>query len=166
MTTVITDGKTMAGDSLWADCNKSYNCIPKVMRTPHGSIMGFSGDDHDIHMFQQWVRGGMRDNERPVFHDKDTIKPLGEVNVLELYPNGDLYIWYGDFVRVPTTAPVATGTGGNIALGALAAGATLREAVAIAKKIDVFTGGRVVELGFAAPKTEKRRRPKAKRRSA
>jgi hypothetical protein len=42
------------------------------------------------------------------------------------------------------------GTGGNYALGAIAQGATIQEAIKIAKKFDVNTGGRIqiIDRGY------------------
>lgn len=52
----------------------------------------------------------------------------------------------GSIIELRDQEPVAIGSGGDFALGALAAGATLEEAVNVAVAFDVFSGGDVVTL--------------------
>jgi ATP-dependent protease HslVU (ClpYQ) peptidase subunit len=52
---------------------------------------------------------------------------------------------------------IAIGSGGDLAMGAMGAGATARQAVEIAARFDCFTGGKIDEFRLSTLKQPKKR---------
>lgn len=100
--------------------------------TVKGNIVGVAGDYATAHAFVQWLKKPVGDPP-----------PLTDVSALWLKPDG---LWLFDASSKPYKLRdefSAIGSGAQAALGAMHAGATPRQAVAIAKRIDPGTGGRV-----------------------
>lgn len=135
----MTDGKIVAADSqATANSEVQPGGYTKIVRD-ESIVFCFSGTFSLFAPLMKWYRGGRK--------DKDALKI--EVD----YPN---HLWIFDPREAgpmqiinahkcpypePLTVPNAMGSGGCYALGALYAGATPAEAVEIAKKLDVFSGG-------------------------
>jgi ATP-dependent protease HslVU (ClpYQ) peptidase subunit len=64
-----------------------------------------------------------------------------------VFPNGKLFVMNRAAVLVEFQSEfVAIGSGAAVALGAMAYGATAREAVRIAIEFDVYSGGEIQEV--------------------
>ncbi len=137
----MTDGKTVATDSQGTvGTERQPGEFVKVVGDEH-SLFCFSGAFAMFDPLVKWYREGCLANATPradpdysyclwVF-DVDLPHPLRFVNVHQSpYPS-------------PLFTPCAMGSGGDYALGAVYAGATLEQAVNIAAKLDVYTGGPV-----------------------
>lgn len=133
MTTIATDGKTMAGDGLISGGGIRYTeDFQKLFRLNDGSIVGVCGDTHNHQQFIDWLNG---DAEA---HGMD-----GEHAALRLMPDGSVrsYDEKGRWIR--EAVPTACGSGYALAIGAMEAGATPEQAVHIAARRDTATGGKI-----------------------
>jgi ATP-dependent protease HslVU (ClpYQ) peptidase subunit len=84
--------------------------------------------------FIEWLKG---DREKTGPRLKDTV-------VVEFdRKTGQAQMWESRHVPLPCKDVYVTGSGGQIALGALAAGADEKEAIQIASKYDAYTGNGV-----------------------
>lgn len=136
MTTIATDGRTMAGDGLVTGNGiKHMQSNIKVHKLPCGTLVGLSGCTYVQQEALEFVAG-----------DRDTLDAGDDFEALILYPDGTCEAMDGKGRRYQQSVPAVTGSGGAIALGAMAAGATPREAVEIATRYDTTTGGEIIEL--------------------
>lgn len=135
MTTVATDGKTVAADSR---CIGSYiepGNIQKIWVLGK-SIVGFAGDYASGLRFIEWVKGGCNPESRPELED---------FNGLIVSASG-VKLFCEKLVAMKSPRMSAIGSGDRIAMGAMMAGASPKKAVEIAKKLDPSTGGKVMVL--------------------
>jgi hypothetical protein len=134
MTTIAFDGKTLAADRL-----RTMRGVPmtatKVFRARHwklhGSeaLYGCAGDSYEIVALREWLQGA---GEKPTLKD---------ISILAM--DRDCQAWLGNesFAFVPVTLPIfGIGTGGEYAMGAMAAGKCAADAVKIAETLDNCTG--------------------------
>lgn len=137
MTTVCTDGTQMAGDRrVTSGTQLLSDDTCKVYRAADGSVFGSSGSTADCARYTRWmVEGG----EKPDIQ--------GDFNALILRPDGTVWLVYKCLEPIATVAPQAIGSGGDIAIGALLMGASVRAAVECAASRDVHTGPDVTVLG-------------------
>lgn len=134
MTTIATDGVTMAGDG--ARCRNDIIVAlsaAKVNRLSDGSLLGCSGESADCIALRLWIDGG-QEGPRP---------KANSLSGLHLKSNGDLLYYSEKGPPVPAELPATAGSGGELALGALLAGASPAEAVRIAALRDPYTGGNI-----------------------
>ena len=66
---------------------------------------------------------------------------LDNVDALLITPEGNIFQYEGSRFNIPVTAPVAIGSGAEYALIAMDCGKNAQEAVEVAIKYDVFSGG-------------------------
>lgn len=129
MTTICSNRKMMASDSMCIHGErKSYG---KKLQQTSGKIAGVAGDYADGLVFMEWLRGGGKGKA-----------PKGDYEALVLSDDG--LMLYDSGKPSPITEEFyAIGTGSDGALGAMHCGCTPKQAVSIAIKIDVYSGGRV-----------------------
>lgn len=139
MTTIATDGKSMAGDGMLCDhCETIVNLGGrKVHRLDDGRIIGASGNSFDIIAWRDWLKSG-REGACPIESD--------QFAGLVLHPNGVVH-WVDHKGReIVTPAPCAIGSGQDYAIGAMEAGASAEQAVTIACRRDPHSGGDITAL--------------------
>jgi ATP-dependent protease HslVU (ClpYQ) peptidase subunit len=128
----------MAADSMTIEGNVKVTC-DKIIKV-NGDICGVAGDLADLTKFQNW------------YIDQSDDLDTDESTILVLTKHGELFT-YESGVRMEVKEPFyAIGTGAAAAMGAMYAGKTPKEAVKIAKKIDVNTGGKVKTYKIKSPK--------------
>lgn len=143
MTTIAWDGKTLAADRRIDFDGVSDVETTKILKRRDGALCGTSGAVSLGAAFKRWFLKGEK-GERPV------LSANGErANGLIIRPNGQLVVhdingWYEAQAKF-----YANGSGWELAMGAMHAGATAEQAVAIAAKLDGRTGGDIdtLELG-------------------
>jgi ATP-dependent protease HslVU (ClpYQ) peptidase subunit len=138
VTTIATDGKTMAGDGQAEACH-TIICTTraKVARLSDGSLFGSAGRGADNLAMIEWLESGMED-KRP---------RLKSFSGLRLFADGRLEYWSEDVdVPTPVDVPCAVGSGMDFAIGAMLCGASPEQAVAIASQRDPGTGGKIIVL--------------------
>lgn len=139
MTTIATDGKTMAGDGQ-GDISDTVVAFtrPKVRRLSDGSLFGLSGNGHDADALAAWLIDGGKPPK------------LGETMALRLMLNGTLQYINEECRPIEIDLPAAIGSGMHLALGAMEAGASPKQAVEVACRRDPFSGGKITALELKA----------------
>jgi ATP-dependent protease HslVU (ClpYQ) peptidase subunit len=135
VTTIATDGRSMAGDTMMSAGNELVGFRQKVNRLPDGRLFGASGKSADISLFGKWMRGEI---ERPALDD--------DFSALVLAANGELFYLCNKLEPVEFIVPNSIGSGSEYALGAMLAGATPARAVEIACMRDKGSGGDITTL--------------------
>jgi len=124
-------------DGSFTPCVKLYR-MPWDAEDVAGHIVGLAGGSYAGELFLEWYRDGDRD-EKPDLTNLDLEE---DFEAIVLRPDGTLWSCNRLFTFIPhKTEYFATGSGGKVALGAMAMGATAEEAVAAAIKHDCYTGG-------------------------
>lgn len=139
MTTIAYRDDVIAGDTQVTCGSVIDGWAQKVFRK--GPILfGASGDSGRCDVFCDWVMGGLK-GDAPRLKDAD-----GDASGF-LFPGGDLVLWRYQDVWTRHRAPFfAYGSGYEIALGAMIAGATAEQAVRAAAERDTKTGGEITVL--------------------
>jgi len=144
MTTIAWDGKTLAVDSSAsrADTLMSIKTKKLFLNIGRFKAIAFCGTMHDAAPVLDWIDAGEKD-EIP--------KNDGEFILVCVDQKGACYTIHdgGTANFIKHNEPLAHGSGQLIALGALYAGATAVEALKIACKRDIYTGGRVRSYTFS-----------------
>ena len=143
MTTIATDGKTMAADTQMTGAYiDRTNAVKISFSSDMKLVCGATGSAQDVEDFKR-VIGGMTENEFPA-----RIKFGHEYKDFEalIMSEGDVF-WVGEAgVPVRVGAPASVGSGEKFAMGAMMSGKTPKEAVEIAMLLDPHTGGDVIEV--------------------
>lgn len=137
MTTVATDGKSMAADGLVMDHRDTIVDTEhrKVHRLADGRIIGGAGNSADIDAWRAWLESG-REGECPI----DSDRFVG----LILSADGTVH-WVDCKGReMETPVPCACGSGQDYAYGAMAVGASPALAIAAAISRDPYSGGTII----------------------
>lgn len=141
MTTVVATRTHMAADTFFTDGSRGTK-IRRVGR----SLIGYCGPVYQAIEFIAWVEAGMRG--APPLKDKDKSDHVGFV----LLNSSGLYQMEGRGTLMPVDAEYwAIGSGADYAVGAMAAGATVEEAIEIAARYDPAT-----KLPFTVEKLRRR----------
>lgn len=127
---LATDSRITHGDMIVSDRRT------KVHRLRDGSLVAWAGSVQDAELLLRAMRKTSRDP-----HPK-----LEAISALHLRLDGSLYEYEGEAWVKQDPGYYATGSGAPYALAAMDAGASAREAVRIAIKRDVNSGGRVQSL--------------------
>lgn len=136
MTTIAWDGKTLAADTLATSNGLRDNRTIKIWRHKD-ALIGACGSQALCERFRGWVIAGM-DGESP-FEGAD--------NGNGLVVTRQHVLCFGDNGCWSVAEPFYTlGSGYQLALGALAMGATAKEAVEVAARYDTITGGDITVL--------------------
>lgn len=136
MTTICTDGETMAADTLITGRGLKHGTFSKLTRANDGSIIGLVGSPFDLDSFVEWFNG---DRKEPWSADED-------VEILVLSPSGVIQCFNYLGRSFVCTAPQAIGSGAAVAYGALAVGVSPRQAIEVATQHDMATGGAVESM--------------------
>lgn len=139
MTTIATDGKTMAGDSLTAAGGDVWLYAPKVGRAADGSVFGGCGPAVCNQRFRRYMQTG---GKWPELSD--------DFSALVLTPAGETYWIDKRNERILMMVPAAIGSGESFAIGAMLAGATTAHAIGIAGQRDTRTGGDITIMSPGA----------------
>lgn len=135
MTTIAYDGTTMASDSKAGVCHR-YNY--KIRKCKNGIVVGGAGDMDAVEL----VYRAIESEGKVVDVDMSLLKP--EANLECIIVDGEnVYRMFDTGIAIRHDAPLAAGSGAEIALGAMLAGANAEKAVEIAELYDEGTGGQV-----------------------
>lgn len=160
MTTVAYKDGILACDSCWTTNNMVDTLSKKITRLKYGVLLGHSGDN-DGRAFVKLLNNVKKFEDLPDFATLDAIKidflgllifpdkRIAKVSTAAVRSSDDdIGVWEieGTFTAV--------GTGAELAIGAMEAGATARQAVLIACKRDINSRPPVWTLSL--PKKEKK----------
>lgn len=133
MTTIVTDGKVICSDT--QSRINFIDILPtrKIFKI-NGGVFGVCGELSSAMKYLEWIKKGRDEETKPTLDD-DWHAIFVE--------NGK--VWHENNNLFPTRGgvPFAIGSGAPFAMGAMLAGATPQEAIKIAMKLDVDTGGKV-----------------------
>lgn len=130
MTTVAAKAGVMACDSRIAASDRPYHCDDKILRIGD-SLAGGAGDWGEVAQFRAWLK------------DRGEMPKLEDFEALVLNKDG-LWHYLNDCYGTRVIGGCwAIGSGGQAAHAAMLCGKTPQEAVRIAMKCDIYTGGPV-----------------------
>jgi ATP-dependent protease HslVU (ClpYQ) peptidase subunit len=142
MTVIATDGKTLAVDSRATVHGSVFSdAIVKGFNLPDGSVVGVTGSTFDLTRTLSFFEGTLGE-----FKIQDSF--YLRLDTEDRLWSGDFSSWSDDYTdnEIELFPPAALGSGGDLALGAMLAGATPHQACEIAKTHDTASGGLVVTL--------------------
>lgn len=133
MTTLAWDGSSLAVDSLVTAGAAKWGQVRKIARV-RNAVCAFTGSVAGGLLLLEWYGDGAEPGEFP------RLRADGFAELVVVREGKCLHF---ESTHMPSEvqAPAAWGTGREYALGALAAGATARQAVQIAARYDALTGG-------------------------
>jgi hypothetical protein len=142
MTTIIANREGMASDSQMTD-GATTAAVPKFWRI-RGWLIGGAGSYPDIIKMVHEMKYHKALTPAEVLEKVDFKKP-GDVDLLLLSPKGKLFMSENGSYPLPISDGFAAlGTGAQGALVALHLGFSLTEAIRVVKKVDPYTGGRII----------------------
>lgn len=135
MTTIATDGRSMAGDglSIMDGTIVATNSV-KVEKLTDGSLFGACGSAADALHLVEFLNGGCI-GDWP--HRTDNF------GAIVVRPDGSVFTCSENDGLIKVCAPIAMGSGADYAVGAMDAGASPAEAVSIAIGRDPRSGGSI-----------------------
>lgn len=146
MTTIAYRDGVLAADSMLTGYDADCGSVTKIRRNRHGWIGGACGNAGSISLFMDWfLNTAARVDVKPPPSVSDNA-----ADGFVVVPGDRVFFWSGAPALWPVIAPFhAIGSGMRFAMGAMAMGANAREAVEVARKFDVYTGGRIATLSLA-----------------
>lgn len=135
MTVIAWDGKTLAADRQVTSGYTKNKRTTKI-RKFENVICGVTGESKYADALFKWVEGGRIKERFPSFSDDNQVM-LVVIDDKELTE-----YWASTFeTKYPRNEIAAWGTGKELALGAMAAGADAKKAVEIASEYNLYCGG-------------------------
>lgn len=136
MTTIATDGKSMAADGRVTSCDMIFSEeLVKIHRLADGRLVGIAGSGYFHEPFLKWLEEG---GEKPKLSDN--------FEGLVLHPDGTACTYDENCYRLPESLPTASGSGRPFALAAMDLGFSPEEAVKAAIRRDTQSGGKITVL--------------------
>lgn len=152
MTTIAYDAESgvIAADSQETGCGGDKYSCKKLFRV-NSAIIATAGGTYAGQLFVNWYSQWEDEPDWDAWDDHPDLVNLDvdeDFECLVLRDDGSCFSINRLFVPVDQKGNrfVTLGSGGSAARGAMMAGATPKEAVEIAKKIDSYTGGKVVVM--------------------
>lgn len=139
MTTIATDGMTMAADGRVTEGSEiTQSGYTKIHRLSDGRIVGFTGNAFNDGVFLKWLADGEK-GDLPAGLDNEfcciVLTPGGEVSTYDEHGR--------KFIEQP---PYAVGSGRKWARAAMELGKTPKQAVEFACRFDCYSGGEIKVL--------------------
>lgn len=147
MTIIVAKAPYIVADSFAFANGYGFPSFAKISRAPDGSLVGVAGLARDAWLMHEWVRDGMDFATPPTLLMQ--VKPDldDDISVDWLWLKTDRTLWRGtaDLNCTPIEGPAAIGVfgAGCYALGAMAAGMFIEDAVKLSTARFVHTGGPV-----------------------
>jgi len=141
LTTIAYKDGVVAADSQRSSGYIRVGETVKIVQNAAGDIAGGCGSDAFCAAFQEWFLGG----EQTEMAKPETEEGSSGRGII-FRANGWIEELDGDGWSKIIATLYAVGSGRELAMGAMAFGATPEEAIAVAAEYDVYTGGRVVSL--------------------
>lgn len=139
MTTLAFDGKSICADTLVTSGSGRVGYQRKLYKTPVG-ILAYCGELTPCRMVLDWAMKGLKKKHKPNLAGFDA-----DFEVLVVSKKGVLVI-DPMLYPYPANAPYTAGSGAEYAMAALHMGKTAREAVALACRLDAYSGGEIHEI--------------------
>lgn len=133
MTTIVTDGESMAADRRVTGDGLVHGETGKIRMADNGDIIGLAGTAFDLDSFVAWYNSDRTDSVQ--------IHEITEALVLQT--DGRVFCYNHQGRSFEHSLPAAIGSGSALAYGAIAAGASPAQAVLIASERDIYSGNGV-----------------------
>lgn len=143
MTTIAYRGGVLAADTQVNNDGARIGTVQKVHRRDDGHLAAGSGDFSYTQRFIAWFLAG-EDGEPPLPTRGDDGRDEGQGFIFR--PNGQVVSLEGSGSNTMAAPYWAQGSGRELALGAMAHGASAEEAVRAAIAHDVHSGGEITVL--------------------
>ena len=142
MTTIACDGREIAADGLVTADNFRRERDAKKILVESGAVYAIAGTQCLFRPLVDWVKAGA---------DPDKAPKVGDLEWGLLVITRERAVHYQSKCVFPedVTYPFTTGSGRDIALGALRAGKSAREAVELACEDDVWSGGKILSFNIS-----------------
>lgn len=138
----IRNGVVAADSRMVAGWYISSRNLSKISKLRDGSVLVSCGNVAETTMLKDWMRKHWPTKEQPPFSNLDT-----DSCVIRLGTDGRITeMTKGGIVRVPKAEFYAHGCGRELAMGAMAMGASATEAVRIAAKFCAGVGGPIRQI--------------------
>lgn len=151
MTTIATDGRTVAFDTLITAGGQIVGHIDKAVEIAPGIIVAGGGSHEAVQTFIEWMRMTWKSDTRvpkPKLANREGFRGiLVDTNA------GACWGYEEKLFPFRTQLPYTLGEGGDVAIGAMLAGKTPLEAVKIASTLYPATGGQIKFLPAPKPIT-------------
>lgn len=139
MSIVAWDGKSIAADRMSENVGLAGSCT-KLYKI-NDTILGFTGSLGEGLALIEWAKNGLNPDKYPSFQGTDRWTRL------ILASKHGVVFYEQACIPIPVnTRFAAWGNGRDLALGAMAHGATAREAVKITSKYNVYCGNGIDEF--------------------
>lgn len=136
MTTIAWRDGVLAADSRATGDGGILN-VRKMFNLPDGRVIACCGELSSAMEFVEAIRKGT----------VEKFRAKGSFDAMVMLPSGSLVIYEKGRVAIPVQEKFyAMGSGGMVALGAMAMGASAEQAVKIAARYDCYTGGKVLAV--------------------
>ena len=112
----------------------------KVLKTKQGWLVAGAGNLRDVNRFFRWVEEGMDEDEAVKLENLEGLVVKDRTTILQVDEALMPYVIDAEFHT--------GGQGASVALGALAMGATAEEAVRVAMKYSLGTGGKIQKVSL------------------
>jgi hypothetical protein len=145
------DGRYLAADRAIVDREVRYLATsPKIAHLGGTTYVALAGDAGVLIAVLDWIRAGMAPDDRPEIGPDISFSGL---RLRRSDKDGLVHCWVLDRLLAPIelVPPLSGGTGGDLALGAMLAGASAVDAVAIACERDVWSAGPIDYVDITEP---------------
>ena len=142
MTVIAYKNREMAADTgMWNGSREVPSPFPKITRGKDGSLWALTGKAHDSWFLREWVLAGMDADKPPAFEGKNDDTP----SVMLVKPDGTLWSAHGSWRFTPSAGQGCWGydDASHFCEGAMEAGLSAGEAVALTIKHHIYAGGEV-----------------------
>jgi hypothetical protein len=144
VTTIATDGKTVAADGLITSDLIYSRSEVKIFHIGD-EIVGTRGDCDLGQAYLDWLRAGSKKKDRPLFVPDPEDDGVW-FEALHVSKDGVFLVGGVNFSRIRMDAPIAIGSGGIVATTAMRCGLSPKEAVELAATLDPHTGGLITVM--------------------
>ena len=156
MTTIAIDQSlTMAADSQATVCDRRVQQpVTKIFQT-NGYTIGIAGRYSEALVFIEALEDALErvklQESTYIPIEQGVIEEMDNFHALMITPEGGILEYEGSRFTIPVEAPIAIGTGSDYALAAMECGKNAIEAVEVAIKFDVYSGGEVQFASIPEP---------------
>jgi len=146
MTTIAYRDGIMAADTLMTGGDIRRGRATKIRRTPKGELIGCTGRADICQLFMDWADAGFPTDAKP------TLPNSADMHAIVVFPDGSMASYAETLLPTHFRSEYCTqGSGNEIALGALAMGASAVEAVECAIRFDIASGGEIETVSLEEP---------------
>lgn len=138
MTTIAYRAGIIASDTVQTFNSMRFGTMQKIARRRDGTLVGAAGNASYVKTLIKWANSAAKGNP--------PLPPNDGGTGLIITPKGVIRLVDDDGISEVEAEYVAIGSGGEIALGAMAYGASAEEAVKISIKHDCHSGGEVAKF--------------------